>query len=271
VRHARRTRGLGRVAIRFGDCSPQAVVDDTGLDRLRSAVGDGVDEVSSTWFGENLGSAGGSNALARVGDEHRIWVLNPDTYPSPGCLAALLEALDDGASAADGRQIPIEHPKEYDPATGDTSWVSGSCMMLDRSGFDSVGGFDDQVFPMYCDDVDLSWRLRLAGHRIVHAPAAVVFHDKRPDADGGVRWSAFEARSSTLGRLWLYRRYGRRDLERSLIADLERSESAERRSLLAEYRDRLSRGEAPEPLPSADTIDWFVDGQYAPRRFEYRS
>jgi hypothetical protein len=39
---------------------------------------------------------------------------------------------------------------------------------------------------MYCDDVDFSWRARLAGYRVVYQPTACVFHDKRLDPDGQI-------------------------------------------------------------------------------------
>ncbi|MFZ9015740.1 MAG: hypothetical protein ACO23O_01950 [Ilumatobacteraceae bacterium] len=269
IRIARSERGLGEVAVRWGDCSPEPVLDDEVGAHLARLVGDGVD-VSTTWFGANLGSGGGSNALAALGDEDRLWVLNPDTYPAPSCASELLAAVEPrDVAAADARQLPIEHPKSYDPTTGDTGWVSGACMMIDRVAFDAVGGFDDHFFPLYCDDVDLSWRLRLGGGRTVHAPRAVVFHDKRPDADGGVRWSPHEARSSTLARLWLTRRYGRPDLTAELVTALERSTDDVQRSIAHEFRTREAAGDVPEVVSGAADVAHFVDGQYAPRRFSY--
>ena len=85
--------------------------------------------------------------------------------------------------------------------------------MFRREAFDQVGGFDDHFFPMYCDDVDVSWRLKLAGWRVVHAPRAAVFHDKRITVGAAVEVSDFERASGTLARLFLTRRYGRPDLE----------------------------------------------------------
>ena len=67
------------------------------------------------------------------------------------------------------RQIPYEHPKAYDPVTLDTPWVSGAAMLLRRSAFEDVGGFDPRIF-MYGEDVDLSWRLRARGWRLRYLP-----------------------------------------------------------------------------------------------------
>jgi GT2 family glycosyltransferase len=44
-----------------------------------------------------------------------------------------------------------------------------------RTAFESVGGFDDDYF-MYMEDVDLAWRLRQHGWKIVYEPAAVLTH-----------------------------------------------------------------------------------------------
>jgi GT2 family glycosyltransferase len=272
VRALRNEMGLARVEVRWGDCSPSPVFDDSSEDAIRRALDGTADEVSFTFFDANLGSAGGSNALAAERDDDLIWILNPDTYPAPNSALELVRAVSQpGVAIGEGRQIPVEHPKWYDPATGDTSWVAAACLMVRRTAFDEVGGFDDRFFPLYCDDVDLSWRLRFAGWRVVHVPRAVVFHDKRPDTDGGVRWSPTEARSNALARLWLYRRYGRPDLEAELLDGFDRSGDATLVGVAAEFRARVAAGDAPVPLHGAESVAQFVDGQYAPRRFAYRA
>ena len=52
---------------------------------------------------------------------------------------------------------------------------SGAAVFLRRPALESVGGFDPSLF-MYYEDVDVSWRLRLAGHRVVYEPGARVVH-----------------------------------------------------------------------------------------------
>jgi GT2 family glycosyltransferase len=277
VRAARTAGAVDRVVVRFGDCSPTPALDVAGQQAIGGELDGAVDDVSFTYFDANLGSAGGSNALAALADESVIWVLNPDTYPAPRAAAELLTnlALADDVAAAEARQIPVEHPKWYDPQTGETGWVAGACVMFRRSAFDAVGGFDSHFFPLYCDDVDVSWRLRLAGWRLVHVPSAVVFHDKRPHLDGSVRASPTEARSTFLATLWLYRRYGRPDLEAACLDELERSGSGGLGGtgfgdVAAEFRQRTALGDAPEVIDRAAHVADFVDGQFAPRRFIYR-
>jgi N-acetylglucosaminyl-diphospho-decaprenol L-rhamnosyltransferase len=59
-------------------------------------------------------------------------------------------------------------------AQQDVGWISGVCMMMRRTDFVAVGGFDPDIF-MYCEDVELCWRLASLG-RIVHLDQGAVMH-----------------------------------------------------------------------------------------------
>lgn len=63
------------------------------------------------------------------------------------------------------------------PSERVVGWLSGSCLLLRRSAFDAVKGFDDRYF-MYMEDVDLGDRLAAAGWLNVYVPSAEVLHDK---------------------------------------------------------------------------------------------
>ncbi|NQX29539.1 glycosyltransferase [Microbacteriaceae bacterium VKM Ac-2854] len=52
---------------------------------------------------------------------------------------------------------------------------SGSAAFLRRSTVEALGGFDERLF-MYYEDLELSWRMRLAGYRIVYEPGAIAVH-----------------------------------------------------------------------------------------------
>jgi SAM-dependent methyltransferase len=54
-------------------------------------------------------------------------------------------------------------------------WASGVCMLIRKSFLDEVGAFDETFFA-YMEEIDLSWRLHLGGHRIVYVPTALVYH-----------------------------------------------------------------------------------------------
>jgi N-acetylglucosaminyl-diphospho-decaprenol L-rhamnosyltransferase len=63
------------------------------------------------------------------------------------------------------------------PVERTAGWLSGSCLLLRRSAFRSVGGFDARYF-MYFEDVDLGDRLSRAGWWNVYAPSAEVVHEQ---------------------------------------------------------------------------------------------
>jgi N-acetylglucosaminyl-diphospho-decaprenol L-rhamnosyltransferase len=57
----------------------------------------------------------------------------------------------------------------------DVDWLSGSAIWFRRSAIESIGGWDDGYF-MYCEDLDVCWRLRRLGWRVVYDPRGEVVH-----------------------------------------------------------------------------------------------
>lgn len=64
----------------------------------------------------------------------------------------------------------------YTRVQREVSGVSAACMMICRSVFQAVGGFDDIHFPIGFSDADLCLRLRRAGHKVIYTPFAVLGH-----------------------------------------------------------------------------------------------
>jgi hypothetical protein len=259
---------VGKVEWAFGDSSAGPLLGASEVESMLAAVpGGGVSDITYEFFGANLGSSGGQNRLANGHPSDLLLVLNPDTYPSPTALSELVKVLDEsGAGIVEARQIPLEHPREYDPVTGETGWASGFCMLVQRKLFDELGGFDNTHFLLHCDDVDFSWRARNAGHKIVLAPYATVFHDKRPHPDNA--WPAPDAElfHSALGRLMLATRWNRPDIVEETITLIESDGSEAQRHALNEFRSRLAAGRVPDPETDSSVAE-FVDGEYATHRF----
>jgi hypothetical protein len=222
-------------------------------------------------FGENLGHSAGCNALAAQSGAEPLdilFFLNPDTVPAPIALPPLIADLaKSDVGAVDSRQIPFEHPKFFDPETREQSWASGAALAVRSEVFEKVGGFDPEHFWSYCNDVDLSWRIRLQGWKILSTPDSVVFHDKRIDKDGGVQPTASEVRFSTLGRLNLARRYGRPDIERETLAWIDTHGSVAQRQVALEFCAASENGRAPTPVDGSSEVAEFTKGEYGERRF----
>lgn len=259
---------VSRIEWALGDSTPSPIMTASDAQAIQDATAPTIERVSYDHFDANLGSSGGQNRLAANHPSDLLLVLNPDTYPAPNALVELVRAVDQrGVGIAEARQIPLEHPREFDPTTGDTGWASGYCMLVQRPLFERLKGFDATHFLLHCDDVDFSWRARAAGHRVVTAPLAVVFHDKRPQHGDAWPVPDVELYHSTLGRLMLATRWDRDDIVTETIEAVERGQSEVQLEAIAEYRRRKARGHLPSRHPNATEVAQFVDGEYAPHRF----
>lgn len=161
-----------------------------------------------TWSaGPNRGFGAGHNANFRQGRAPLFLVCNIDGAFEPGALRRLVEAASgspDDVAAWEMRQAPYEHPKYYDPVTLRTSWVSGACVMFRRPAYAAVRGFDERFF-MYGEDVDLSYRLRSAGHALAYVPKAVFHHHTYA---GAGEFKPLQFHGSTLANALLRLRFG---------------------------------------------------------------
>ena len=137
-----------------------------------------------------------------------MFILNPDTIVEPDCIERLLSrAMSDGSvGMCEARQLPREHPKKFDAATGETSWCTGAAVLIRRHGFEEAGGFDERIFFMYCEDVDLSWKFWLRGWKCVYVREAMIQHFTQDLLPGKKRTleNYFTFRNS----LFLFYRYG---------------------------------------------------------------
>lgn len=251
---------------RLGDCGPAPTLATAAQQELAAEVERAGGSMHSTYFDANLGSAAGHNRLAAQSGTELLVILNPDVQMEPDALIAMLSALRDGVGMVEARQLPIDHPKDYDASTGETSWASTACALTRRSVFDAVGGFDADAFFLYGDDVDYSWRVRLAGSKVVYEPAARVFHDKRltPTAD----WpsSAAERYYSAEASLLIAHKYSMPDRVDRLL-EVFRAGDADQIRAAAEYDRRRSDGRLPSPIDAEHVIAQFIGDNYARHRY----
>lgn len=137
---------------------------------------------------KNGGFSVGCNIGASKGNAPYIFFLNADTEVDLLLFKQLDATIQNSSStvgAFECRQLPYETGHHINPVTLETTWASGAALVVLREAFTQIGGFDENLF-MYCEDVDLSWRLRAAGYAIKYVPKAEVTHhaysgDKTPD------------------------------------------------------------------------------------------
>lgn len=173
----------------------------------------------------NLGFAGGNNLAAMDRQTPYLVFLNPDAFPAPNWFAALIEAAKrfPAAAAIGSTQLRYGAPDILDgtgdvlhatglayragygkrrhiPPLAETFSACGAAMLVRREAFEAIGGFDSRYF-CYFEDVDLGFRLRLAGWRVLQAPDAIVAHVGGGSA--GAR-SAFAEFHGARNRLWTF-------------------------------------------------------------------
>jgi GT2 family glycosyltransferase len=153
---------------------------------------------------ENLGFASGNNLAIEAASAESEWIalLNPDAFPEPCWLEALLSAAHDYpafdvfgsklVNAADptvldgsgdayhvsGRVWRIGHGAAVSSCSKQAHEVFSPCAaaaLYRRNALLEVGGFDEDFF-CYVEDVDLGFRLRLVGYRCLYVPSSVAHH-----------------------------------------------------------------------------------------------
>lgn len=215
---ARQTRRPDRVIVvdnASTDGSPE------GLERTFSAV-------ELIRLDENVGFAAANNTGVRAAaDCEWVALLNPDAFPEPDWLERLLDAArsEPGYSFFASRLLLADDPDTLD-GTGDVYHVSGLAFRRDhgrpaakavrpqeevfapcaaaalyrRNAFLEVGGFDERYFA-YLEDLDLAFRLRLAGHRCLYVPSSRALHHGSAIAG---RTSNFTIYHSQRNLVWTY-------------------------------------------------------------------
>lgn len=159
---------------------------------------------------ENLGFGAGHDCAIRTGSSKYCLVTNLDLEFLPNSLCEVVSAaMSDKAGAVASwelRQIPFEHPKYYDPVTLEANWSSHACVLIRRSAYLAVGGYDREIF-MYAEDVELSYRFRSYGYILKYVSRAVVSHFTYESA-GQIK--PLQYSGSAIGNFYIRLRYGKK-------------------------------------------------------------
>jgi N-acetylglucosaminyl-diphospho-decaprenol L-rhamnosyltransferase len=222
------------------------VVDNASTDDSREVAADAGFEVVS--LEANRGLAAAANVGVDMTSGPSFALLNPDVRAtSAGDFPRLEEQLaEDGVGAVapalvlpDGtlqdsaRWVPtpldlvVRRISRNDRGAVrvtnhpvDVEWATAACLVVRRSAFDQIGGFDEGYF-LYFEDVDLCVRLRAAGFRVRYDPTVRLHHDYRAASRSSVRTS--ETRHHIRSALRFFQRTPEALLpKRRRLADLNR-------------------------------------------------
>jgi GT2 family glycosyltransferase len=165
--------------------------------------------------GRNMGFSAGNNLGVRAARGRYLLFLNPDTVTHEGALDTLVDWMEehpevgacgpkllntDGTLQASCRAFPsfgaglfrntllgrlfpnnpwsrgylmqdFQHDKEQP-----VDWLSGSALLVRRDALEAIGGGWDESYFMYCEDVDLCYRLKSKGFARFYVPQATITH-----------------------------------------------------------------------------------------------
>ena len=185
------------------------VADNGSTDGSLALLRDRFPSVSVIELGENFGFAEGYNRAIALVDEPYTVLLNSDVAPDHGWLEPLhryMEANPD-AGAAQPKILSYADPSRFEYAgacggyldrhgypycrgrifaecetdrgqydtTASVDWASGAALMVRTALYRSVGGMDAGFFA-HMEEIDLCWRIRLAGYKVVAVPEGSVRH-----------------------------------------------------------------------------------------------
>ena len=178
------------------------IVDNASSDGTASYLEKIKRHVRTVTNTENLGFSKANNQGARIARGKFLVFLNNDTVPQPGWLDAMVDtALSRPDAAVVGAKLlypddTIQHAgvifnqklrapyhiyqglHRNHPATNrerEFPVVTGACMLVLRSIFQDVGGFDESYINCF-EDVDFCLRVREKGHKVFYTPHSIVYH-----------------------------------------------------------------------------------------------
>jgi GT2 family glycosyltransferase len=197
--------------IRHTDGKTAAIIvaDNASTDDSRAFLKEGYPEIRIIELDKNYGFAGGYNKALESIDNEYVVLLNSDVEVTSGWLQAAVDYLDmhrdvaavqpkilsyndqssfEYAGAAGGFLDLYGYPfcrgrifKDLEKDSGqyntplDVFWASGACLIIRTEVYKQAGGLDANFFA-HQEEIDLCWRLRARGHRIVCLPQSVVYH-----------------------------------------------------------------------------------------------
>jgi GT2 family glycosyltransferase len=197
------------------------IVDNGSTDGSQAYIKTSYPEVRLLELNKNLGFTGACNAGYNISKGDLIVLLNNDTevdahwletltnsferVPEAGSVASkmlLFDRRDLIHTAGDyyrvdgipgNRGIWQQDTGQYDNEIFVFSACGGAAAYR-RTMLEEIGFLDEDFF-FSCEDIDLAWRINLAGYKVLYNPQAVVYHKLKASAGSGSLSSYFDGRN----------------------------------------------------------------------------
>jgi len=196
------------------------VIDNASEEPIKDLVGK-YKEVEFIFNKKNIGFGSANNMAIKSAVSRYHLILNPDIIFIKNCMKEALHYLEanpevgiigpkmmyqDGSLQYSCRRFPtmlsflirgfrpgaksavldkyLMKNTSHDKIM-DVDWTLGSFMLARKDALDVAGGFDEKYF-MYYEDIDLCYRLKKAGYRILYYPMAEVTHIYKRTSAGSI-------------------------------------------------------------------------------------
>lgn len=202
------------------------LVDNGSTDGSQAFVRQQFPEIHLIELSQNRGFTGACNAgyAATAAHHDPLILLNNDTITAPTWLAELLDALQRHPRAGSVVGKILLHEPQAQPArfhtAGDYYTIAGlpgnrgvwqpdqgqydteervfsgcgAAVAYRRAVLEEIGFLDNALF-FSCEDVDLGWRINLAGWQVWYIPTAVVYHKLKASGGTGTTSSYYDGRN----------------------------------------------------------------------------
>ena len=204
------------------------VVSNDAPQRFKDALRSQVEGVRLVEAETNHGFGGGCNLGASVARGEYLVFLNDDCVVAPGWLDWLVATADANPQAgavgsvvlfpdghiqeagsivwADGSTMPVGRTAPGDSLewhfVRQVDYASACSLLVTRRAWDKVGGFDNEYYPAYYEDVDLCLALREAGYRVLVEPRSRAWHHESASSDELFKSFLFKRNQKRLQEKW---------------------------------------------------------------------
>lgn len=200
---------LPKILAYSADYAETWLADNNSTDDSVSFVKTNFPEVKIIQLERNMGYAGGYNAALQQIDADYFILLNSDIEVTPHWIEPIIELLeqDPEIAAAQPKIKDFKHRLRFEYAgaaggfidklgypfcrgrifekleidkgqfddTCEVFWASGACMFVRAQLFKECGGFDESFFA-HMEEIDLCWRFKNLGYKIVACGSSTVYH-----------------------------------------------------------------------------------------------
>ena len=177
------------------------IADDVSQDETKN-ISQYIKNINVVRNERNLGFLLNCNNAAKQARGKYIHFLNNDTQVQKEWLSSLVKLIESDEQIGmvgsklvypDGRLQEAggilwqdgsawNYGRYQDPDASEFNYVkevdymSGASILITKTLWDEIGGFDERYIPAYCEDSDLAFEVRRKGYKVMYQPLSVIVH-----------------------------------------------------------------------------------------------